>query len=303
MCCPPECGMLNLLRVQVQIADLRVAHVDDAHPVAHVRACPQFPESLTGGGQFVDQRPQARIVGISCPPLHAARSPRRRSLRPNPRRARGRQAPTAASAGSSAQGKTRRQRASERIGRQHIQASAGHDRRHRKLIDQLAACRRRRASTPAISALAARRTGELVQILGGLDVELQRPRQRVEHLGRRVLVAALLEPQVVVGADAGQQSPVPRGASPQPVAARRPPARHLRARTCSRRPAGNRRARWPSPPPPEPNPVPATPRINAACPPRGSAAHSVDVDTTSEPATKRRVKCSDKMSSSPPRAA
>jgi len=36
-------------------------------------------------------------------------------------------------------------------------------------------------------------------------VEPQRTRQRIEHLRRRVLVAALLEPQVVVRADAGQQ--------------------------------------------------------------------------------------------------
>jgi hypothetical protein len=41
--------MLNLFAVQVQVADLRVAHVDDAHPVYHVRARPQFAEPLTGG--------------------------------------------------------------------------------------------------------------------------------------------------------------------------------------------------------------------------------------------------------------
>ena len=36
--------------VQVEIADLRVAHVDDGDPVAHIRPCPQFPEPFTGGG-------------------------------------------------------------------------------------------------------------------------------------------------------------------------------------------------------------------------------------------------------------
>ena len=40
---------------------------------------------------------------------------------------------------------------------------------------------------------------------GRVFVELQSPRQRVEHLRGRVLVAALLQPHVIVGAHASSQ--------------------------------------------------------------------------------------------------
>ena len=43
-----------------------------------------------------------------------------------------------------------------------------------------------------------------MQILGAFDIQLERPRKRVKDLGGRMLVAALLESQVVVGADARQ---------------------------------------------------------------------------------------------------
>ena len=49
-----------------------------------------------------------------------------------------------------------------------------------------------------------RRPREPVEVVGGDGVEPQRPRQRVQHLAGRVGVAALLEAQVVVRADAGQ---------------------------------------------------------------------------------------------------
>jgi hypothetical protein len=42
-------------------------------------------------------------------------------------------------------------------------------------------------------------------VRGGVLVELQRPRERLEHLLGGVLVASLLEPHVVVDAHAGQQ--------------------------------------------------------------------------------------------------
>ena len=47
--------------------------------------------------------------------------------------------------------------------------------------------------------------GQLIEVLPALDVQLKSPRQRVEDLRGRVLVATLLQPEVVVGADAGQQ--------------------------------------------------------------------------------------------------
>jgi DNA-binding CsgD family transcriptional regulator len=47
-------------------------------------------------------------------------------------------------------------------------------------------------------------TGQLVEILRALDVQLQRPRQRVEDLLGRILVATLLQPQVILRADPGQ---------------------------------------------------------------------------------------------------
>ena len=70
-----------------------------------------------------------------------------------------------------------------------------------------AALRRRRGAGP----------GELVQVRDGVVVELQRPGERVEHLLRRMALAALLEPDVVVGADAGERgellTPQPRDAA------------------------------------------------------------------------------------------
>jgi hypothetical protein len=47
--------------------------------------------------------------------------------------------------------------------------------------------------------------GELVHVFGGGGVEIEGPGQGVEHLLRRVGLPALLQPYVVVGADARQQ--------------------------------------------------------------------------------------------------
>ena len=44
-----------------------------------------------------------------------------------------------------------------------------------------------------------------MQMLGGGLIELQRPRQRVEDLRRRVVVATLLEADEIVRAHAGEQ--------------------------------------------------------------------------------------------------
>jgi hypothetical protein len=43
-----------------------------------------------------------------------------------------------------------------------------------------------------------------MQMGGGVLVELQHPRERVENMCRGAMVAALLQPQVVVRADAGE---------------------------------------------------------------------------------------------------
>ena len=56
-----------------------------------------------------------------------------------------------------------------------------------------------------------------------------------------------------------------------------------------------------SPPPAEPKPVPANPRINAACPLCGVIADIVDVVRLED--LKGGGWCSDRTSSSPPRAA
>ena len=48
------------------------------------------------------------------------------------------------------------------------------------------------------------RLSEPMEMGGGVLVELQCPRERVDHMRRRVMVAALLQPQVVVRADAGE---------------------------------------------------------------------------------------------------
>lgn len=101
-------------------------------------------------------------------------------------------------------GKAWRQHLGGGVGHQHVEAPAGHDRRHRELIDQLLCAVGHHLDSRII--LSGRGwAGDLVQILGRLDVQSQRPRQRVEYLSRRVLVTALLEPQVVLSADPGEQ--------------------------------------------------------------------------------------------------
>jgi hypothetical protein len=52
--------------VQIELAHQRVAHVDDAHTIHDVRTRPEFSESLTGGGQFIDQRSHARVIRITA---------------------------------------------------------------------------------------------------------------------------------------------------------------------------------------------------------------------------------------------
>jgi hypothetical protein len=44
----------------------------------------------------------------------------------------------------------------------------------------------------------------LIQILRGLDVQLQGPRERLNHLSRRILVTTNFQSQVILRADAGQ---------------------------------------------------------------------------------------------------
>ena len=51
---------------KVKVADVRVAHVDDARPVAHLCARPELPETRAGPGQFVDQGAQARIIRVAA---------------------------------------------------------------------------------------------------------------------------------------------------------------------------------------------------------------------------------------------
>jgi hypothetical protein len=51
---------------------------------------------------------------------------------------------------------------------------------------------------------------------GAVAVEPQRPRERVEHLRRRVALAALLQPHEVVAADAGQLGGEPDPDAPPP---------------------------------------------------------------------------------------
>jgi hypothetical protein len=52
---------------------------------------------------------------------------------------------------------------------------------------------------------AVRGPGELQQVGGGVLIELQRPRDGQQHLLGGVLVAALLEPHVIVGTDPGEE--------------------------------------------------------------------------------------------------
>jgi hypothetical protein len=52
--------------VQIELAHQRVAHVDDNDTIHDVRTRPGFSESPTGSGQFIDQRPHARVIRITA---------------------------------------------------------------------------------------------------------------------------------------------------------------------------------------------------------------------------------------------
>src|ERR1700761_8526931 len=62
---PAGMGHIEAASVEVELANLRVTHVDDAGAVADIRARPQLAEALAGSRQLVDQRPQPRISHIA----------------------------------------------------------------------------------------------------------------------------------------------------------------------------------------------------------------------------------------------
>ena len=55
---------IELVPVQVKVADLRMTHVQDSQRVSHICASPQFAEPWAGGRQFSDQLLHARIIQI-----------------------------------------------------------------------------------------------------------------------------------------------------------------------------------------------------------------------------------------------
>ncbi len=83
-----------------------------------------------------------------------------------------------------------------------------------------AGCPPARPRAAAASAAAGRAADRLSRYCVAVAIEPEHAGQRLEHLRRRVAVAALLEPQVVVGADAGE------GRDLLAAQARRPPDAH-----------------------------------------------------------------------------
>jgi hypothetical protein len=71
------------------------------------------------------------------------------------------------------------------------------------LINQLVRCFSHRPRITVIR-VADGRSGKLSQILPGLDVQLQGPCERIDYLGGRILGAAPLKSQTILGADAGE---------------------------------------------------------------------------------------------------
>ena len=77
--------------------------------------------------------------------------------------------------------------------------------------------------------------GQAQQVLRGGRVEPEHAGQRLQHLRRRVAVAALLQPQVVVGADARERRDLLAAQARRAPHARDAAAPHPRGRTSSRR--------------------------------------------------------------------
>jgi hypothetical protein len=55
---------VELVLVEIELADFGMTHAADSVPATHICACPQFAETRTGRGQFSDQRLHARIIWI-----------------------------------------------------------------------------------------------------------------------------------------------------------------------------------------------------------------------------------------------
>ena len=195
--------------------------LEHPHPAARtgrdVVPGPQPPKPLAAGRQLPDQLDEAGVVHLGAD-LRAQASHRvgrdRRQGRVERRHARVQE--------DRAQqvhpgGEDRRQRGRGGVGEQHVQVSTVHEGgRLGPRTDQLPDAHRhplRAACRPA----GRHRPGQAVQVRRGVRVQPQRAGQRLDHLRRRVPVTPLLQPQVVVGADAGEQCRPPRAAGRAPA--------------------------------------------------------------------------------------
>jgi NADP-dependent 3-hydroxy acid dehydrogenase YdfG len=98
------------------------------------------------------------------------------------------------------------QRGGQRVGGKDVHAPADHERRRvRPRVHQLQELGAYPLGARGGAAAARRRSRQLVQVRRSVVVEAKRPCQRVDHLLRGMALAALLEADVVVGADAGQR--------------------------------------------------------------------------------------------------
>ena len=198
----------ELLPAQLERPDLRVVDAGRAAALrAHVVPRPELAEALAAHRELADELVQPRVVDVGTD-LRAQACDG----------AGGRGLPVAAvqvvdplveEAGSHqvrAGRVVRHQRRGQRVRGQDVHVAAD-DVRGRGVPagDELADADghllgpRRRPPPGAL------RPGQGVEVGRGVLVQLQRPRQRLQDLLGRVLVAALLEPHVVVGAHAGEQ--------------------------------------------------------------------------------------------------
>ena len=63
---------VELVSVEMKLADLGMTHVAEPQPITDICACPHFAETSAGSGQLSDQRSKARITRIAAGELPKA---------------------------------------------------------------------------------------------------------------------------------------------------------------------------------------------------------------------------------------
>ena len=190
---------------QGQLADLRMVQPDGlALHRLDVVAGPRPPELLAAERELPHELHDPRVVDVGADPSSEAGD--QPGHQPLPVRVQGtlggveedRAHPVLAHPDVG------RQRGGQGVRGEHVEVATLHERGQPDHLEQLGD-RHRDDLTPGVASARRRARGtQADQVVGGGRLQLEHPRQRLQDLGRRVAVATLLEPQVVVGADAGE---------------------------------------------------------------------------------------------------